>query len=224
MNPLLKLTNIGMIYNRNKNNEVAALTDLNLDVFSGDFISIMGPSGSGKSTLLHIMGALLRPTSGTYTLRETPVYSCNDKVIARIRNQEIGFVLQDFGLLGERTALENVMVPLYFSKTPLRSVEKKAIRALEKLSIRDLAARKANQLSGGQRQRVAIARAMVMEPALLLADEPTGALDSKTAVDLMDVFEALNNHGVAVIIVTHDIRIAQRTKKTLHITDGIIQQ
>ena len=221
---MLKLTNIIKKYNEGKPNEVEALRGVDLTVEKGEMIAIMGPSGSGKSTLLNIIGCMDTLTSGSYLCDGEEVASLSQKKLANLRNKKFGFVLQDFGLLADRSVEENVMVPLLFSKESLKSSTKRIKPILENLGIADLAKRRANQLSGGQAQRVAIARALVNEPDVILADEPTGALDTHTSEDVVNIFKKLNESGKTIIIVTHNPEVAKACDKTYIIRDGLISK
>ena len=221
---MLQLKNIVKKYNENKPNEVEALRDIDLTVEKGEMIAIMGPSGSGKSTLLNIIGCMDTLTSGSYLCDGEEVASLSQKKLANLRNKKFGFVLQDFGLLADRSVEENVMVPLLFSKESLKSSTKRIKPILENLGIADLAKRRANQLSGGQAQRVAIARALVNEPDVILADEPTGALDTHTSEDVVNIFKSLNQQGKTIIIVTHNPEVAKACDKTYIIRDGLISK
>ncbi len=220
---MLQLKNIVKKYNENKPNEVEALRGVDLIVEKGEMIAIMGPSGSGKSTLLNIIGCMDTLSSGCYLCDGEEVASLSQKKLAALRNKKFGFVLQDFGLLADRSVEENVMVPLLFSKESLKSSSKRIKPILENLGIADLAKRRANQLSGGQAQRVAIARALVNEPDVILADEPTGALDTHTSEDVVNIFKSLNQQGKTIIIVTHNPEVAKKCDKTYIIKDGGIQ-
>ena len=221
---MLNLTNIIKKYNEGKPNEVEALRGVDLKVEKGEMIAIMGPSGSGKSTLLNIVGCMDTLTSGSYLCDGEEVSALSQKKLAALRNKKFGFVLQDFGLLADRSVEENVMVPLLFSKESLKSSTKRIKPILENLGIADLAKRRANQLSGGQAQRVAIARALVNEPDVILADEPTGALDTHTSEDVVNIFKKLNESGKTIIIVTHNPEVAKACDKTYIIRDGLISK
>lgn len=200
-----------------------ALRDVSLEIAQGEFVSIMGPSGSGKSTLMHILGLLDTPTSGQYSLLGTPVTDYTDEALARLRNDKIGFVFQSFHLLPRLTALENVELPLIYSqKMPRQERQKKAKYYLEKMGLLEHIKKYPSQLSGGQKQRVAIARSLVAEPLLLLADEPTGALDSKTSHEIMEVFRSLHQEGQTIVLITHDPQIAQYASRTLIVRDGAV--
>ena len=197
---------------------------VDLDIERGDLIAIIGESGSGKSTLLHILGCLDSPTSGEMSIGSERVNFRSAKKLATYRNKKIGFVLQDFGLILNETAVENVCVPLLFSKIPLVKMKSRAKKALDTLNIGKLANKRVNQLSGGQKQRVAIARALVNDPDIILADEPTGALDSKTSSEIVNTLLELNEKGKTVIIVTHDPKIAARCRRVVTITDGALSE
>ncbi len=217
---VLNLKNIGKIYNKGKPNACEALKNVDLEIERGDLMAIIGESGSGKSTLLHILGCLDSPTSGELYFGENKVNFKNAKKLANYRGSKIGFVLQDFGLILGETALENVCVPLLFSKTPFSKMKKQARDSLNLLGIGKLAGKRVDQLSGGQKQRVAIARALVNDPDMILADEPTGALDSKTSSEIVSILLDLNSQGKTVIIVTHDPKIAALCRRVVTIEDG----
>ncbi len=217
---VLNLKNIGKIYNKGKPNACEALKNVDLEIERGDLMAIIGESGSGKSTLLHILGCLDSPTSGELYFGEKKVNFKNAKKLANYRGSKIGFVLQDFGLILGETALENVCVPLLFSKTPFSKMKKQARDSLNLLGIGKLAGKRVDQLSGGQKQRVAIARALVNDPDMILADEPTGALDSKTSSEIVSILLNLNKQGKTVIIVTHDPKIAALCRRVVTIEDG----
>ncbi|MBD0778462.1 ABC transporter ATP-binding protein [Maribacter sp. ANRC-HE7] len=201
--------------------EVRALTDIDLVIEEGEFVAIMGASGSGKSTLLHIIGCLDRPTSGEYFLDGIQVNALNKNQLADIRNQKIGFIFQSYNLLSRTTALENVELPLIYDRTgQFPNSTALAKQALEQVGLADRIYHKTNELSGGQQQRVAIARALVNNPALILADEPTGNLDSKTSFEIADLFVHLNNQGKTIIMITHEPDIAQFAKRMVYLRDG----
>jgi putative ABC transport system ATP-binding protein len=204
---------------------VHALQGIDLEVESGEFLAIMGASGSGKSTLMNILGCLDQPTSGEYYLDGIDAHRLTRDEYADIRNQKIGFVFQVFNLLPRTSALENVELPLLYDRNRrIRDPEKRAIEALERVGLRDRAGHGPNQLSGGERQRVAIARALINEPAIILADEPTGNLDSRTSVDVLSVFQELNEQGITVVLVTHEADIAQYARRIIEMRDGVIVQ
>ena len=219
---MITLKNLVKKYNPGMENEVVALGGINLAIKDGEMIAVMGPSGSGKSTLLNMVGLIDEPTDGEYLLDGENVGHLPDKKRAAIRNKQIGFVLQDFGLLMDRSAEENIIVPLLFSKEPISKSKKRVRPIMEQLGIENLAKRRITELSGGQAQRVAIARAMVNNPKVILADEPTGALDSKTAEDVVDVFRTLNNSGTTIIVVTHNKAVADKCDTLYTIKDGLI--
>jgi putative ABC transport system ATP-binding protein len=199
-----------------------ALADMSFTINEGEFVAIMGPSGSGKSTLMHILGALDKATSGTYTLNGINVGTLEDDQLAEIRNQEIGFIFQAFNLLPRTTALKNVMLPMMYAGVPKAKRLAKAREMLSAVGLADRIEHTSNQLSGGQQQRVAIARALVMNPSILLADEPTGNIASKQAVQIMELFDNLNHQGRTVIMITHDPEIAHYAKRIISIRDGKI--
>jgi len=216
------LSNIIKVYNPGCENELKALNVDELTIRDGEFISIMGSSGAGKSTLMYIIGCLDNPSMGIYSLDRNAVMFSNGRSVAALRNKMFGFVFQEFGLIPQQTVLENVEIPLLFSKTGFRQRKKRCLAILEKLNIRHLSNKKCSQLSGGQKQRVAIARALVNDPDVLLADEPTGALDSNTAKDILGIFQELNIQGKTVIIVTHNPLVAEICNRHIIITDGVI--
>jgi putative ABC transport system ATP-binding protein len=200
--------------------KVVGLADVDLEIRSGDFVAVMGPSGSGKSTLMNILGCLDVPTSGAYEIKGTPVSSLTTDKLAELRNREIGFIFQVFHLLPRYTALRNVELPLLYAGVPREERSRRALAALRAVGLEDRKAHLSNELSGGQRQRVAIARALVNEPSLLLADEPTGNLDTKSGEELIGLLCGLNARGVTIVLVTHDPVIARRAQRTVYIVDG----
>lgn len=202
---------------------VHALDKVDLHIAEGDFVAVMGPSGSGKSTLMNILGCLDTPDDGHYRLLEKEVDKLDDAELSQIRNQHIGFVFQSFHLLPRLTALENVMLPLRYSDTDLSVAKHRAEDLLERLSLSDRIDHKPNQLSGGQRQRVAIARSMINDPPLLLADEPTGNLDSRTSEEIMALFTDLNSRGQTILMVTHEDEIATHARRLIRMRDGRIE-
>ena len=202
---------------------VHALDRVDLDIAEGDFVAVMGPSGSGKSTLMNILGCLDTPDEGNYHLLDKEVARLDDAELSSIRNACIGFVFQSFHLLPRLTALENVMLPLRYSDTDAGAARERAERLLVRLGLSDRLDHRPNQLSGGQRQRVAIARSLVNEPPLLLADEPTGNLDSKTSVEIMDLFTELNRSGQTILMVTHEDEIAECARRLIRMRDGKIE-
>lgn len=201
-------------------NIVHALVNVSLSVRQGDFVAIVGPSGSGKSTLMNIIGCLDHPDSGEYVLEGHYVNKLKDRDLAVIRNEEIGFIFQNFNLLGKLTALENVELPLIYRGFKAKKRKAIALQCLEQVGIAERAGHRPNQLSGGQQQRVAIARALAGSPPILLADEPTGALDSKTSREIMDILLRLNKEGHTIILITHDLNVASRAKRRINIQDG----
>ena len=202
---------------------VKALNGIDLSVEKGEFISIMGPSGSGKTTLMNIIGCLDSPTNGTYYLNDRSVSELDDDELAKIRNEEIGFVFQSFHLLPRSTALENVMLPLKYAGTFKNEAIKRSNEALDRVGLSDRSKHTPAELSGGQQQRVAIARALVNNPSILFADEPTGNLDSKTGTDVMNIFKELNNNGQTIILITHEDSIAKQSNRIITIMDGLIK-
>ena len=200
--------------------QVRALNGVDLAIERGEYVAIMGPSGSGKSTLMNLLGCLDTPSAGSYVLNGTAVEKLSDHELAAIRNKEIGFVFQTFNLLARTDALQNVELPLVYSGMPRRERRERAAKALERVGLADRASHQPNELSGGQRQRVAIARALVNEPSILLADEPTGNLDSATSEDIMKLFAALHGQGNTVILVTHEQDIAAHANRRILLRDG----
>lgn len=203
---------------------VRALDGVDLTINYNEYISIMGPSGSGKSTMMNMIGCLDSPTEGTYEFEGEKVHEMDDNQLASIRNRKIGFIFQTFNLLPKLTALRNVELPLIYANIPREDRLEKANIALEKVGLSDRMHHKPNELSGGQRQRVAIARALVTDPSIILADEPTGNLDSKSGVEIMDILDGLYQEGNTVILVTHEAYIAEHAHRTLHILDGKIKE
>lgn len=218
---IIKMDNIGKIY-RNGDIQVEALKGVNLSIDKGEFVAIMGPSGSGKSTLMNILGCLDRATGGNYELDSVGILGLNDMELARIRNLKIGFVFQSFNLLPRVSALQNVELPMIYAGVPAKVRRKKAVEALERVALVERMHHKPNELSGGQKQRVAIARALVNSPAIILADEPTGNLDSASGEDIMAVFQDLNREGVTIVLVTHEPDIAEHTKRIVKFRDGLL--
>lgn len=202
---------------------VRALRSLSTEIHKNEYVAIMGPSGSGKSTLMNIIGCLDTPTDGEYILNGKDVSKMEDNQLAEIRNTEIGFVFQTFNLLPRYTALENVMLPLIYAGMPKHDRVKRAEEVLESVGLTDRKLHKPNELSGGQRQRVAVARALVNKPSIILADEPTGNLDSKTSVDIMALFQEIHSHGNTIILVTHEEDIARHARRIIRLIDGEIE-
>jgi putative ABC transport system ATP-binding protein len=203
--------------------EIHALRGVSVSIERGEYVAIMGPSGSGKSTLMNLIGCLDTPSRGSYLLNGKQVSQMNDDELARIRNEEIGFVFQTFNLLPRATALHNVELPLVYAGVPARTRLERATGALQLVELGDRLAHRPNQLSGGQRQRVAIARALVNNPSILLADEPTGNLDSKTGTEIMALFERLHAAGNTIVLVTHEADIAAHAHRSIHLRDGQIE-
>ena len=201
---------------------VKALDNVSLEIYKGDYLAVMGASGSGKSTAMNIIGCLDRPSEGIYKLNNIPVENLSDDELAEMRNQKLGFVFQQFHLLSDATALENVTLPMIYAGVNPAQREERAKSALEKVGLSERMYNRPNQLSGGQQQRVAIARAIINNPALLLADEPTGALDSKTTEDVLDLFDKLHEAGITIVLVTHEDEVAIRAKKIAKFKDGKI--
>lgn len=220
---MIQLEQVCKTYAKGKPNAVKALNNVSLHIDEGELVAIIGKSGSGKTTLLNIIGCIDSFEEGTYLLNGRNISKKREAALAKIRNREIGIVVQDFALIQSDTALENVILPFYFdNRVSLKSAKTKALAALRSVGIEDLAKKTVNQLSGGQKQRVAIARAIVHSPSVLLADEPTGALDTKTAGEIMDVFKQLHEQGKTVIIVTHDMGVAHQCERIIEISDGTI--
>jgi putative ABC transport system ATP-binding protein len=223
MQPVILLDRISKIY-QSGDVEVHAVREVSLEVQAGDFVAIMGASGSGKSTMMNTLGCLDRPTHGRYLLDGVDVSALGRDELADIRNQKIGFIFQGFNLLSRTSALENVELPMMYGKRrlPAKELRDRAMRALELVGLAKRFDHHPNQLSGGQQQRVAIARALVNHPSLLLADEPTGNLDSRTSIEIMDAFQSLNDKGITIAMVTHEPDIARYTKRNVVMRDGVI--
>lgn len=220
---LIKLTNINKSY-KNGDQELRVLKDINLEVEEGEFVAIMGPSGSGKSTLMNIIGLLDRPSSGGYLLEDTEVSNLTGKKLAQVRNQQIGFVFQQFFLLSKLNALQNVELPLIYAGVPAGKRQQLSKQYLEKVELAERMHHLPSELSGGQKQRVAIARALVNSPSIILADEPTGALDTKTGEQIMELLTELNHEGKTIIMVTHEPEIAEYASRKIVLRDGIITE
>lgn len=216
---MIRLVNINKTYNYKKANVFCALKGINLSINDGEMLAIIGKSGAGKSTLMHILGCIDDFESGDYLIDDINVKDISNGKKAEIRNKKIGIVMQDFALIEEYTVIENVMVPLLFDKSK-KDKKKTAIKAIESVGIGDLTNKAVNKLSGGQKQRVAIARAIVNDPVFILADEPTGALDSNTSLEIMQVFKDLNKLGKTIIIITHDKDVAQKCDRIVEMKDG----
>lgn len=217
--PVVHMVGVNKIY-RLPEGSFQALYDIDLKIEAGEYCAIMGPSGSGKSTLMNLIGCLDRPSSGRYWLDGVEVSTLSDRELAQIRNQKIGFVFQQFHLLPVLTALENVMLPLAYSGIPEPEQRRRAAQALEQVGLGHKLHQRPAQLSGGQQQRVAIARAIVNRPRLLLADEPTGALDSQTSQEVLNIFADLHQQGMTIAMVTHDIKVAQAAQRIIRVSDG----
>lgn len=222
MDAIIEIRNLTKTYDMGAT-AVHALSEVDLCVATGEYVAIMGPSGSGKSTLLNILGCLDVPTSGSYALGNALVSEMDDDDLARIRNQEIGFVFQTFNLLPRANALGNVELPLIYSGLPVRQRRERAARALDSVGLAERIEHRPNELSGGQKQRVAIARALVNEPSIILADEPTGALDSRTGDEIMDLFDQVHAAGNTILLVTHEEHLARRSRRIVRFRDGRIE-
>ena len=220
---ILELKGIYKDYQQGKMS-VPVLKDINFSMEEGEYVAIMGPSGSGKTTLMNIIGCLDLPTSGSYILDGRPVSELKEKELTKVRRNILGFVFQNFQLMPRESALDNVCLPLIYAGVSKKERKEMGMKALEKVGLADRAAFRPNQLSGGQKQRVAIARAMVNNPKLLLADEPTGALDSKSGKQVLELFDMLNESGVTIVMITHDRKVAERAKRIVHIIDGEISE
>ena len=222
-NPVIKLAEIHKVYHTGEV-DVHAVRGISLEVFPGEFVALMGASGSGKSTLMNMIGALDRPTGGSYLLDGIDVSTLDRDALADVRNEKIGFVFQGFNLLSRTSALENVEMPMLYNRHRIAAHEQRdrAMHALELVGLVERAGHHPNQLSGGQQQRVAIARALVNRPALLLADEPTGNLDSQTSIEVMGVFQKLNDQGITIVMVTHELDVARFTRRMVVLRDGKI--
>jgi len=219
---MLKLENIYKIYNEGKDNEIRALDGVSIAIENGDMICIKGASGAGKSTLLHIIGCLDSSTKGDYYVDNVHVSTLSNKEKAKFRNQRIGFVLQNFALIEDESVFENISIPLFFSNTHFFDIDSRTTEAIKRINISHLTDRKVKNLSGGEKQRVAIARALINNPEIILADEPTGALDNKNSEMIMDILKTLNRNGKTIIIITHEQYIAERCKNIITISDGRI--
>ena len=223
-NNLIQLEHVSRIYQMG-DSEVRALKEISYTIKHGDLLAIMGPSGSGKSTLMNIIGCLDKPSGGKYFLEGQEISTFNKNELARMRNKKIGFVFQNFNLLSRTTALENTELPLLYSDVPSKKSREMALKALEMVGLRGRELHKTNQISGGEMQRVAIARALVNDPSLILADEPTGNLDTKTGQEIMEIFITLNKEkGITIILVTHDPEVAEFVHRRVYLRDGEIER
>lgn len=222
MDPIIQLKDIRKSYYLGRN-ELPVLKGINLNIASNEYVAFMGPSGSGKSTLMNILGCLDTPTSGHYILNTQDVSKMEDDSLAEVRNQEIGFVFQQFNLMPKLTAAENVGVPLIYAGISKKEREARALEMLERVGLQDRAGHKPNELSGGQCQRVAVARALINHPAIILADEPTGNLDTKTSEEIMEMFAEIHSSGNTVILVTHEEDIAEHAGRIIRLRDGVIE-
>ncbi len=221
---LVQLIHINKIYHITDELTFTALKNVNLSIKKGEFVAISGPSGSGKSTLMNLIGLLDRPTSGSYELDGRDVAELNENSLAQIRNKKIGFVFQSFNLLNRTSALDNVALPLIYAGIPKSEREKRAKEALEHVGLGDKLGSRPNQLSGGQQQRVAIARALVTNPDIILADEPTGNLDSKTGAEIIQLFKNLHKNGKTIILITHELTVAKNATRIVSVKDGGVSQ
>lgn len=217
---MIKLQNVVKIYNPKKANEFTALKGVSAEICDGEMVAIIGKSGAGKSTLLHILACIDSYEDGEYYIDDSLVKKLSERKYAQIRNEKIGIVMQDFALVEDFSAVENVMIPLSFSKKKIKGKKEIALKALKSVGMVEYAKKACNKLSGGQKQRVAIARAIVNDPSMILADEPTGALDTKTSAEIMELFHELNEQGKTIIIVTHDPLVAEQCDRIIEISDG----
>lgn len=219
---MIKLKNIHKIYNEHKANEYEALKGVSIEISVGEMVAVIGKSGAGKSTLLHILACIDSYEEGEFYFDDLLIKNLSEKKYARIRNEKIGIVMQDFALVDNFTSIDNVMLPLDFAKSKKQGKTDLALNSLKSVGMGEFAKKSVNQLSGGQKQRVAIARAIVNNPDIILADEPTGALDSKTAGEIINIFKELNSQGKTIIIVTHDLEVAKKCDRIIEIADGVI--
>jgi len=222
MKSIIKLTHIAKTY-KIGTEVIHALRDVSIEIYKNEYVALMGPSGSGKSTLMNVLGCLDSPTSGEYILNGLSVAQMADNDLAEVRNKEIGFVFQSFNLLPRSTSLDNVTLPLVYAGFNKTDRVKRGTEVLEQVGLGDRMTHKPNELSGGQRQRVAVARALVNNPAIILADEPTGNLDSKTSVEIMGLFEEIHKKGNTIIVVTHEEEIAQHAHRIIRLRDGVVE-
>lgn len=220
---MIQIKNLTKTYNRNQKNAFTALKNITLRISKGEMAAVIGKSGAGKSTLMHILACMDDYDEGEFYFKKKLIKNCPDRVMAKIRNENIGIVMQDFALVEEFTGLENVMLPLDFSRRKIKGKEEKALEALERVGMEEMADQPVREMSGGQKQRIAIARAIVNDPDVILADEPTGALDTETSARILELFLELNREGKTIVIVTHDSGIADRCKKIIEIVDGVLQ-
>jgi putative ABC transport system ATP-binding protein len=223
MKPLIQLANLRKIYQVG-NQTIHALRDVDLTIYEGEFVAIMGPSGSGKSTMMNVLGCLDKPTYGDHNLDGVEIMKANDFQLAHIRNEKIGFVFQSFNLLARTSAVENVELPMLYAGVSSKERRKRAIASLSSVGLAERLHNKPNELSGGQQQRVSIARALVNNPVILLADEPTGALDTQTTYEIMSIFQRLNDTGKTIILVTHEPDVAAYAKRIVRFRDGAIER
>lgn len=219
---MIEVKNLSKIYNKGKSNEFQALKDINIKIDDEELVAIIGTSGAGKSTLLHILACIDNYDNGEYLVDGALVKNLSERSLAKVRNEKIGMVMQDFALIDDFSAIQNVMLPLDFSKKKIKNKKEKCLEALKSVNMENFAHNQANKLSGGQKQRVAIARGIVNNPEFILADEPTGALDSKTSAEIMELFKKLNYDGKTIVIVTHDLNIAKQCERIIRIEDGKI--
>jgi putative ABC transport system ATP-binding protein len=222
--PIIRLEKLGKDYVLGEEHVVRALRGVDLAIHPGSYVAIMGPSGSGKSTMLNLLGCLDRPTAGRYYLGGTDVSQMPDDDLSEARGKKIGFIFQSYNLIAQLTVLENIQVPLIYQGLDIRHYEEHCVKLAELVGLGDRLDHRPNQLSGGQQQRVAIARSLVNDPLLILADEPTGNLDSKTGQEVLDIITDLNRKGKTIILVTHDERVASRSHRVLHMRDGLIER
>lgn len=222
MHPIISIENLKKTYVMGKE-QVHALKSISLDINKNEYVALMGPSGSGKSTLMNLLGCLDTPTSGQYMLNDTDVSNMTDSELAEVRNRQIGFVFQTFNLLPRLSSLDNVALPLVYSGMSKRDRVNRAQEVLESVGLGDRVDHKPNELSGGQRQRVAIARALVNNPSIILADEPTGNLDTKTSIEIMEIFEKIHDRGNTIILVTHEPDISEHAHRIVRLRDGLVE-
>ncbi|MDR1865309.1 MAG: ABC transporter ATP-binding protein [Bacteroidales bacterium] len=220
---MIQLTDIAKIYMVGGTIEVPALKEVTIDIEKNEYVAIMGPSGSGKSTLMNVIGCLDTPTHGTYILNNHDVSTMKDNQLAEVRNKEIGFVFQTFNLLPRYNALDNVQLPLIYAGIPKSERVERALKVIEQVGLTDRMHHKPNEMSGGQRQRVAVARALVGDPSIILADEPTGNLDSKTSIDIMRLFSEIHRNGNTIVLVTHEEDIARYAHRIIRLRDGVVE-